>query len=698
MSANEQNDWSDSLDFESLADEHDDFGSQEDPEAVDDEITGDLDGFDETLVDEAADLDAEPEYEAEVDAETESESRRRVPGVSGTGLGVLFAFSILVAAVGSGGALMTALGVDPVSLWQPQGLSQVDQLLNLDRNPLNLVYIVLLATMLLTLLGAWAIARAVGRAGARAGQDAHLVEMIADLRIDDERGWQSHTLKSHPALATFVDENVGAWRLLEARQRRAAGLEGELQRLARAAAADNRDELKGRFDHPAVGTLADELARQLDVRESAQSESDAIRTKDRGESETLVRAVSDVAGWNLSFTDQVGVQSAAAVGLESRLEKMAASLTSADGGDSLEDARQVLTHLRSELREACGSGGEEDVVKELNDLVERETKLAFQIAMEVARLGQRGERLLPMTQTLEELSTSFRKTTERLGGSAEDGPSLHERWERHLASLQDRLDNAGDKRVDDVTRELTELIPLARDLNSRLGSLATDFDNQTDRLRDLGKACAALTGVDFDADNLVPPTSDESEHNDLGLTRFDPFSGEAEDDATLQVDPFATGDQEPADAVASLDPTPDVPSPAPSPLPDPAATPVTDHQTNLDDTQDVVPSQTSQVVPPTPVEPTPVADVVPPAPVEPTPVADVAPPAAVESTPVADVAPPAPAAPAAGSESVYDVGDLGGSRLDAVTPPPKPAPVERAPAEPAEPIYDLSEFGAVRLG
>ena len=37
------------------------------------------------------------------------------------------------------------------------------------------------------------------------------------------------------------------------------------------------------------------------------------------------------------------------------------------------------------------------------ELVDRGSKLAFQIAMEVARLGPRGERLLPMTQALEEL-------------------------------------------------------------------------------------------------------------------------------------------------------------------------------------------------------------------------------------------------------------------------------------------------------
>ncbi len=41
-----------------------------------------------------------------------------------------------------------------------------------------------------------------------------------------------------------------------------------------------------------------------------------------------------------------------------------------------------------------------DQMGKMNSLVDRGSKLAFQMAMEVARLGTRGERLLPMTQSL----------------------------------------------------------------------------------------------------------------------------------------------------------------------------------------------------------------------------------------------------------------------------------------------------------
>jgi hypothetical protein len=702
MSANEHNDWNDSLDFESLADEHDDYGAPGTGDVVDEDLADDLgedmDVFDEPLVEDVTD----PEPEA---ARPSRGRARSTGGVSGAGLGVLFAFSILVAAIGSGGALMTALGVDPASLWQPEGLSQIDQLLNLERNPLNLVYIVLLATMLLTLLGAWAISRAVRRAGDRARHNAHLLDLVCDLRIDEERGWQSHDLKNHPGLATFVEENVGTWRLFEARQRRASGLEGELQRLAKAAAADKSEDLRGHFDHPAVGALADELLRQIEARNTAQREAEAIRAKDREEAEVIIRAVTEAAGWNLGFTDQVGVQNAAATGIVSRLRDLEATL--GQGEDNhIEEVREALDHLRHEIHDSTNGASADDVVSELHEHVERGTKLAFQIAMEVARLGQRGERLLPMTQALEELATNFRKTAERLGDPEHDGPSPQERWERHLLALQDRLGESGGSRLDSIRQAVQDVLPVVDDLGGRLGALAGGADQQTDRLRDLGRACAALTGVEFDPDRLSPPPAEPSASNDLGLTRFDPFSGEAEDDFTLQVDPFATGEPDDVDTadtvheVALDEPAPPAPFPAttpepplvldetPAPTPTPPAAPAVEPRVVADDPGPAAP------VPPAPVvEPAPVPPVTPPvAPTAAAPVSEVP----VEPRVVADT-PPAVEIPEIPGEAVYDLDDLGGTRMED-TPAAAPETPAAGPAEPSEPIYDLSEFGAVRLG
>ncbi len=279
MSANEEQDWSDSLDFESLAEEHTGPEPKKTPEATEEDFGDTFDGAfaDETgddLPAEASDEYADEVAEADLEVEAVAPPPRaakpqRSKGVSGTGLGVLFAFSIMVAAVGSGGALLVALGIDPANLWRPEGLSQLDQLLNLDRNPLNLVYIVVLATVLLTLLGAWAVARSVRRVGERAEMNATLLDRIAILRIDEDRGWQDPLLKKHPTLSAFVDENIGAWRLNGTRQKRSAGLEGEVQRLTRALTTDNREDLSGRYDHPSVGSLSDEIVRVLDERGSA---------------------------------------------------------------------------------------------------------------------------------------------------------------------------------------------------------------------------------------------------------------------------------------------------------------------------------------------------------------------------------------------------------------------------------------------
>ena len=680
MSANEEQDWSDSLDFESLAEEHTGPEPKKAPEATEEDFG---DTFDDAFADETGDdvpAEASDEYADEgaeealdveaVDRPPRAAKKQRSKGVSGTGLGILFAFSIMVAAVGSGGALLVALGIDPASLWRPEGLSQLDQLLNLDRNPLNLVYIVVLATVLLTLLGAWAVARSVRRVGERAALNATLLEKIATLRIDEDHGWQDPLLKKHPTLSAFVDENIGAWRLNGTRQKRSAGLEGEVQRLTRALTTDNREDLSGRYDHPCVGSLSDEIVRVLDERGSARREVESVRAKDREEAEALVRAAVDAASWNTSFTDQVGVQNAAATGLESRLQEMAKGLGGEHTDSALEEARVVVTQMRKELREGDGENQTDEAVSYLHDLVERGTKLAFQIAMEVARLGPRGERLLPMTTTLEELTTNFRKVADRLDGSSGNGDDAAQlRWDRHLATLQERLAGVGDARLDTVKRSLEDLVPVVSQLTGRLGSLASGFDKQTERLRELGQACAALTGVDYDTHATPSEGVGQDDDGDLGLTRFDPFSNDPEEvpeveevaevedhDDTLAVDPFASGD--PVLEVA--------------PEEEPLVEPLTDPMATDETVAEVKPAPVVESVVPTPA-PTPAPAPVP----EPEPQAS------------------APA-PAAATETVYELQELGATPAG-----PPPAPDKEAPQEPQEPeeaIYDLADFDAVRVG
>ena len=321
MSRNDLNEWTDSLDFESLADEQTGGGFADNDEAAG---TESLDLIQDLGEDPAPDFEPTDQDDPQLEAAPPSRSggRPRRSRVSGGGLGVLFALSILVAAVGLAGALVAALGIDPVSLWQPRGLLQFDRIVDFNANPLNLLYAVALATVVLALLGAGSVARVVGKVGRDAARDARMVDKLTALRIDEDKGWQDPLFKQHPGAAAFVNENIGAWRLGEARQRRSAGLEGELQRLLRAASTNDRDVMNAHFDNPTVGTLADELLRHYDERQAAVQEAEAIRAKDREDAERLMGLITEACGWTNAAMDKVGVQGSAVDRLASALRRL----------------------------------------------------------------------------------------------------------------------------------------------------------------------------------------------------------------------------------------------------------------------------------------------------------------------------------------------------------------------------------------
>ncbi|MCP4571212.1 MAG: hypothetical protein GY838_02560 [bacterium] len=650
MSVNDRNDWDDGLDFESLADEQIEAATE--PESGDEEPR--QESFDEDYADEE-DVYEEPVAEEEPERPLPRRTPRR--RVSGAGLGVLFGFSIIVAAVGIGGALVLALGIDPVTLWQPESFSQVDRILDLNQNPLNLVYIVTLATLLLTLLGGWGVARAVRRVGDRAARDAELLEQVAALRIDDERGWQDDVFRDHPQLSAFVTENLGTWRMQELRQKRSAGLEGELQRLTKAAAADERDNITDRYDHPAVGSMADEITRYYDERDSARREADAIRAKDRDESESIVKAVSEAAGWNLSFTDQVGVQGAAAAGLASRLRDLVAE-GSGDSGADNRRALEAVNALRQHIRALAHDENQSDT-PDLIGLADRGNKLAFQIAMEVARLGTRGERLLPMTQALEELTTELRENAETLAGPADssDLDAFRDRCQSSLLNLEEHLESSG--ATDAWTESIEQALPTVTQLASQLGTVAESGNDQTRRLNELGTAFAGLLGLEYDADQIASVE----------------MAASTEDaDSFAHVDPFATGEEaEPVDESLATDPFETV-----------QADPV---QTGADTGQGFLSSPTEPEYDPWNDDESPAAGTV--ADEQPA-VADV--PEDDESD-VIDLT--AYGAEKTDAQEVEEIIDL--SAYDAVRIDDDPAPASPVAEEAEEPVHELAEFDAVRI-
>jgi hypothetical protein len=536
MSRNDQNAWSDSLDFESLADE------QESRQAA-------APAADPAPAPAAA-AAAEHAKPAATPARRKTPSSPSRPAVSGGGLGVLFALSMLVASFGLAAVLVMALQVDPLGLWQPTGLTSFDTIIDFQQHPLNLVYIVAVATVLLALLGAGAVARAVGRAGDSARRDASLLDRLTSLRIDDEKGWQDPQLKQHAAAAAFVNENVGAWRLVEARQRRSSGLEGEMQRLTRAAGANDRAGLADRYDNPNVGSLADEMLRLFDERESAQQEAGALRAKDREEAERLLGLISESCGWSSGARDKVTAQGEAVAQVARDMGEAAA----AAADDSAGEALRALAALQQQVEGLGAGAGDAD----LGSLVDRSNKLAFQIAMEVARLGPRGERLLPMTQELEELATEFRSVSG--GGETGDLQAALVRVHEAVSRTATHAEALG--------RAVVEAQPATAAAARQLDALGGGFGAQSERLNQAGEACARMTGLSFDPQAVAPLDPVEAPAPDLGFTRFDPFGGPAAapaaepaaEPAPMDVDPFATSDPFAAsDPFATDEPAPAAP-------------------------------------------------------------------------------------------------------------------------------------------
>jgi hypothetical protein len=541
MSSNDLNDWTESLDFESLADEQETGGAAPEAEYI-----------------EPAD-EAEPALEtAEAADESTAEPAPKVlqpprrDHVSGNGVATLFAAATLVAGVGMAGGLVVSLGIDPAAMWHPEGLMRFERILDFRAYPLNMFYFVTCAVVGLVTLASYFIARAVRRVDERASREAEILDKITALRIDEEHGWQDEVLREHPTVAAFVTENIGAWRLQEARQRRYAGLEAELQRLSKAAATDDRAGLGGRYDNPNVSTLADEIVRYFDERKVARKQAAALDAADRETSEKLMQLVMAARGWTAAAMDRVGTQGATAERAAESLYQTIEGWSAAANDDPVSRSAAAVAALRKHLATEGATTAAPAAEADFDELVDRGNKLAFQIAMEVARLGPRGERLLPMTQALEELTTEFREAAEHVTAVHKNSDALV-RLDGRLEQLHGVITEAGAK-VRDWQRSVGEAAPAVAEVAAKLYGLAKGFDGQSERLNQVGEHCGSLTGISFDP-SIVPAIDPvEMPEVELGLTRFEPFAGRGEEAPETAAGDFPYDEPEPEmDPLAGFD-------------------------------------------------------------------------------------------------------------------------------------------------
>jgi len=711
MSEKDRFDWNDDMDFDSETEGNEAYEDFHDP----------LDGFadyddmsdyedlpaDDVPVADAIEAGARDDSAASVNDEsndsTPSDPRpattmkrpKRRRGLSAMGLGFLFSTSILVAGVGIGGAILLAEGVHPRSLWQPENLRQIDQLLNFSDHPLNILYMVAMGVAFLALLGSYKMARVAAEANTRTREAEEMLDKVTALSLDRQDEWQSQEFKGFPPAEDFVMRTLGAWRLQEARQKRLMGVEGELHRLEKALNKNSRPDLTGRFDHPAVGRLADEMIRYFDARESAAKKLEDYQSRDRSASTDVLGLVQEARIWNGATLDDLGVQGNTLDVLARQMADLAnmADKTSAAAG-STDGLTDIIEGIRKDLAGQPVAGiGSESVAAEWNDLVDRGSKLAFQIAMEVARLGPRGERLLPMSQSLEDLTTSFRQLADRLNGQDGSRTATNglEKVHRKLETLAALITEEDHSPWRDLADEVQDYGPSAARIAATLTRMTEGFNTQEDRLVRVGTSLATMTGAEFDSSSIPRKESSDAPVSSLDFTRPEKRPPASDFGATpAEVDPFATagssflsGSDTPADSEFSSSTLPEgfasptAGSAEPEPIElemdspgnfglgsdSPPDMPLSEDEEKVYDLEDFGASAA--------MEP------------DPEPEEEVFDLASFGASPVEIQEDPEPA------EEVYDLADFGAAPLE-------PA-AEAAPAAAEDEVYELSAFGALPL-
>ncbi|MCK9995943.1 MAG: hypothetical protein KAH56_06660 [Candidatus Krumholzibacteria bacterium] len=563
MSEQDRFDWNEDMEFESEGDVQEEYGDFEDP----------LDGFadydemseyDDPSEDDSSTMDGgksrdEAESEvAEIANEGQAEKnptgekssvammkKNRRRGISAMGLGFLFTTSVLVAGVGVGGAILLAEGVHPASLWQPRNLLQFDQLLNFADHPLNILYMVTMGIVFLALLGSYKMSKAAAQANARTRDAEDMLDRLTVLSLDKQEEWQSQEFKEFPPAEAFIIRALGAWRLQQARQKRLTGVEGELHRLEKALSSNSRADLTGRFDHPAVGRLADEMLRYFDARDTAVRKLEEYESKDQGNNSEIVNLLQESRQWNGSTLDHMGVHCAALDELAGQMDNLARHLeNSPNETGSTEGMMDIIEGIRQEtVGQSLGGMADDQTVSELNDLVDRGSKLAFKIAMEVARLGLRGERLLPMSQSLEDLTTGFRQLADNVNDrdmettQKQAANGVHKKLEI-LAALITQDDQS---QLRDVTDEVQDFGPEAARISGKLTRMVDGFNDQEDRLVRIGTSISELTGMEFDSTAIPREAPIEAPVPSLNITDRKSTAGPVKSSlAPAPTNPFAT--------------------------------------------------------------------------------------------------------------------------------------------------------------
>ncbi len=465
--------------------------------------------------------------------------------------GMLPAACALVVGVALSSALVFLFKGDPARIWDFSGLSSLDTIYDLNVYPQHVLFAVLASSVLLLAMVGYRMGSVIGDLKSRVKAQDELLGRLTSLRLENEDAWNHPLFKMKPGVEAFTIEVMAAWRQHEARLQRVVGLEGELHRLEKALSEDSREDLNGKFEVPVVGMIVDEVVQLYEARNVAQEELDGWKAKLGSKGHEVMSEMQDARGWQRFTQDQLNLQEDAVKKASSHLAVMSSQM---EDDPRYQWDPTVLNDLLTEIHEhlrgsipASSNGSRPGATG--TELLDRLTKLSFQIGMEVARLGGRGERLGPMTQTLEELARALRHQGTSGQGGATVMPALPEQILERLEKQMARLAAATERPAGNITELARKLSKATGDVAENLGKIAKSFEHQYERLGKMGQINSELTGIEFDHSPAAAETN-----QDLQLRHFDPFlKGEPEQDVPL-IDPFMEPEEMITDQGNAVDP------------------------------------------------------------------------------------------------------------------------------------------------
>jgi hypothetical protein len=457
---------------------------------------------------------------------------------AGLGTALLLCSLMLLSGLAVGLGVLTAMGGTYDILLDFRGFHDVATISDFQSYPANAFWLAVAVTLLAGLLAAIGIQRRLRGLQAAFRAQGIVLEAVRHLDPDHPESWRHEALLADADLAATTGNLLGHYHLQQAKLTRYVGLEGELHRLEKAIADDSQVDLQGNWEDPSAGSLADQALRMMVARDEALRAAAAQQETFAEQGPDLVAGLRDARRWQGVTVEQIQHHGAALERLTRKLTTLTTALP-AEGEEEHRFARlvQAVTAVRDTIASLPARNAAHQDSPKLSALIERISRLGFQIAMEVARLGTKGERLLPLTQDLEDVITEFRT----LADSSQQATAAEKPLEQVLVALRGRLGELDPDVLKtmvpaDLPHLLAELAPIAGETSHGLSQLTKSFGLQTARLQQLRETMAQVTGLPLDdgGDPMSVPGSG------MLIERCDPFASGKLPDGGLVADPFAS--------------------------------------------------------------------------------------------------------------------------------------------------------------